>query len=66
MKTTQLLKSRMQQTELREREDEQASYPRRNKDGSKKTYQDFNNEILAFCYWYNWLVIGFSVAQFKI
>ena len=50
MKTTQLLKSRMQQTELREREGEQASYPRRNKDGSKKTYQDFNNEILAFCY----------------
>lgn len=40
----------MQQTELREREGEQASYPRRNKDGSKKTYQDFNNEILAFCY----------------
>ena len=50
MKTTQLLKSRMQQTELREREGEQSSYPRRNKDGSEKTYQDFKNEILAFCY----------------
>ena len=43
MKTTQLLKSRMQQTELREREGEQASYPRRNKDGSKKTYQDIQH-----------------------
>ena len=36
MKTTQLLKSRMQQTELRVRGGEQASYPRRNKEGNKK------------------------------
>ena len=48
MKTTQLLKSRMQQTELREREGEQSSYPRRNKDGSKKTYQELKIKFSHF------------------